>query len=246
MAPDVALAALRSEAAAFRAAASQAEPDAPVPSCPGWTVRDLIGHTGAGFGWIAGHVRRGVTSEPEPRIPVIPDHVDLSWWDGQLAAMIGVLQAVDPDLPAWNWAPRPKTASFWHRLEAHEVAMHRWDAQFAVVSAEPIEMQQAVDGVSEVLDTWLPAGARRGPTDVAGKVALYAVDADEQWHLRLRPGGGFALLDTDTLLDSDDGHERAVAQGTASDLMLALWDRVDVDVLDITGDQRLLEALRTG
>ena len=55
--------------------------------------------------------------------------------------------------------------------------------------------------------------------------------------MRLR-GDGIALLDTDTLLDDDDPHERAMASGTASDLLLALWGRVAFDVLETAGDPR--------
>ena len=71
------------------------------------------------------------------------------------------------------------------------------------------------------------------------------MDAGQVWYVRLR-GTGIALLDTDTLLDDDEHHERAVAAGSASDLMLALYGRVPFDILDVTGDPSLLEALRTG
>jgi hypothetical protein len=37
-----------------------------------------------------------------------------------------------------------------------------------------------------------------------------------------------------------------VANGTASDLALAMWGRVAFDVLDTAGDESLLEALRVG
>ena len=77
---------------------------------------------------------------------------------------------------------------------------------------EPIEPRLASDGVTEVLDSWLPAGRRSGPADRAGMIALHATDVDQVWYVRLR-GAGVALLDTDTLLDSDDHHERATASG---------------------------------
>jgi hypothetical protein len=128
---------------------------------------------------------------------------------------------------------------------AHETAVHRWDAQMAVALNEPIEAKLAADGVTEVLDTWLSAGKRRGPLDHYGVVALRATDVAEVWNVRLR-GEGLALLDTDTLLDHHPHNERAVAIGTASDLLLALYGRVPFDVLDTVGDETLLAALRTG
>jgi uncharacterized protein (TIGR03083 family) len=243
------LASLRSDGPAFHAAVAEAPLDAPVPSCPGWTVADLVTHLGSLYGWVLDHVRRGVTTPPERARPEFdpPAHADLvAWWDERFAALVDALDGLDPELPAWNWAPQTKKAAFWHRRMAHETAVHRWDAQFALVSAEPIEAKLAVDGVAEVLDTWLPAGKGTGPGDASGMVHLTATDAEHEWFVRLRGHGRLALLDIDTLLDSDQHHERAVARGTASDLLLALYGRVDFDVLEVSGDGRLLETLRTG
>jgi uncharacterized protein (TIGR03083 family) len=195
-------------------------------------------------------VGRGVTDPPEKRLsqlPGPPPGTDLvPWWDERYQAAVALLDSLDPELPAWNWAPQTKRAAFWHRRTAHETAIHRWDAQFATINAEPIEPKLAADGISEVLDTWLPAGRRRGPTDVTGIIRLSATDLEHDWLVRLRPGGGIALLDTDTLLDTDEHHQRTAVRGSASDLMLTLYGRIGSDVLDISGDERLLEALRTG
>jgi MDMPI C-terminal domain len=128
---------------------------------------------------------------------------------------------------------------------AHETAVHRCDAQLAGSQLQPVETKLAADGISEVLDTWLPAGRRRGPTDRQGVVHLMATDVAQEWYVRLR-GAGLALLDTGTLLDSDDHHTRTLARGTASDLLLALYGRVPFGVLEIAGDAELLGALRTG
>ncbi|HEV7899500.1 MAG TPA: maleylpyruvate isomerase family mycothiol-dependent enzyme [Planosporangium sp.] len=242
------VAALRAEGTAFRTAVGQGGALAlPVPSCPDWTVEDLVRHLADGYQWVAGHVNRGVTGHPGR-----PDHSTapagsavLDRWDEQYARLLKILDWLDPSLPAWNWAPQTKKAEFWHRRVAHETAVHRWDAQMAVGLSEPVEAKLAADGITEVLDTWLPAGKRRGPLDRHGVVALRATDVAAAWAVRLR-GQGIALLDTDTLLDHDSRHERTIATGTASDLLLALYGRVPFDVLDVVGDETLLAALRTG
>jgi hypothetical protein len=123
------------------------------------------------------------------------------------------------------------------------VSVHRWDAETAAGRATPIEGKLAVDGVSEVLDTWLPAGRRKGPSDLHGVVHLTATDTASEWFVRLR-GAGVALLDTGTILDSDDHHPRAEASGTASDLQLTLMGRLQPDLLVVTGDPRLVLALQ--
>jgi uncharacterized protein (TIGR03083 family) len=246
---DFWLASLRADGPAFRAAVAEAPLTSPVPSCPGWTVRDLVAHLSGVYAFVRDHAPRGLTTMPERSRRQYEPAADadvLAGWDEQFAALLAMLDALDPELPAWNWAPQAKKAGFWHRRMAHETAIHRWDAQFAVVSVEPIEAKLAVDGIAEVLDTWLPSGRGTGLKDVYGMIALHATDADHEWYVRLRGNGGLALLDTDTLLDSDEHHERAVAAGTASDLLLALFGRVGFDVLEISGDERLLDALRTG
>ncbi|OLB81681.1 MAG: hypothetical protein AUI14_02215 [Actinobacteria bacterium 13_2_20CM_2_71_6] len=239
------LAALRADGPAFRAAVAEADPAARVPSCPEWTVAELTGHLTASYRWVTGHVGRAVTTAPEPR-PAGVEPATVAEFDERYAALMSTFDALDPEMPAWNWAPQSKKVAFWQRRMAHETAVHRWDAQMAVGMTEPLEAKLAADGVTEVLDTLLPAGRGKCPADRQGMVALSATDLEQTWHVRLRANGGVALLDTDTLLDDDDLHERAVAQGTASDLQLALWGRVGFDLLILTGEERLFECLRVG
>lgn len=134
---------------------------------------------------------------------------------------------------------------FWPRRMAHETAVHRWDAQLAIAAGEPIEAKLAADGISEVLDTWLPAGRRAVSGQWHGVVQLTATDAAQDWYLRLR-GEGVALLDTATVFGHEDHHARVQVTGTASDLLLALWGRIGYDALGVTGDRTLLDGLRTG
>lgn len=251
---DFWLPALRAEGDAFREAVSrEGILDSRVPSCPEWTVADLVRHVGRACAWMGSHVNRGVVT-----FPGMPDAFDrpdlhgaevLAWMTDQYVELLAMFDALDPELPAWNFAPQPKKAVFWVRRMAHETSIHRWDAQMASGLAEPIPSKLAADGVSEVFEAYLPGVlSLRTPqqtTQHSGIAALHASDVDQEWYVRLR-GGGIALLDTDTLLDDHDHHERVTATGTASDLVLALWGRVPLDVLRVSGDATLLDALRVG
>ncbi|MBX6357283.1 MAG: maleylpyruvate isomerase N-terminal domain-containing protein, partial [Micromonosporaceae bacterium] len=190
---DFWISALRADGPAFRDAVANAPLDAPVPSCPEWTVLDLVHHLGAVYAWVSGHAMRGVVTPPDPRRPDRTGRpagpAALTWWDDEFGRLMEMLDGLDPELPAWNWAPQAKKAWFWHRRMAHETAVHRWDAQMAGGQAEPVEAKLAADGVSEVLDSWLPAGHRRGPADRVGVVQLTAVDAGQEWSVRLRGTG---------------------------------------------------------
>ena len=244
---DFWLAALRADSPVLQEALAQAGPDAAVPSCPGWTCADLVEHLTGVLHRVRAHAPRGVTSrpeqDPEPPRPEWPAALD--GLHRELTGTIETLEALDADLPAWNFAPQAKKAGFWHRRMAHEISVHRWDAEAAAGRPTPVEAKLAADGISEVLDTWLPAGRRQGPTDLHGVVHLVATDVGHEWFVRLR-GMGVALLDTATIFDSDDHHARAQATGTASDLLLMLWGRQRPDRLVTTGDPRLVDALRTG
>lgn len=239
------LAALRREGSAFRSAVTADDLTRPVPSCPAWTVANLIGHLGQTYRWHRAHLLRGATTPPDAEPAEIPaGPAILPWWEESFDALVTALTSTPADFPAWNWSMQPKTALFWHRRMAQETAIHRWDAQVSVGLPEPVETDLAVDGIDEVLDTHLPAGDRMGPTDQAGVVRLQPTDDDTSWTVRVR-GEGLSILDTDTLLD-DGPHAQAAASGSASDLLLALWGRVPLGVLTIEGNAGLVSALRTG
>ena len=245
---DFWLAALRADGPALQDAVAQTGPQTPVAGGPDRTVAELVRHVTGLLRWVRATVTRGVTDRPGPlELPEpLPDWPEaLDRLRRELTGTTETLEALDPDFPAWNWAPQPKRAGFWHRRIAHEISVRRWDAEAAAGRPTPVESKLAADGVSEILDTWLPAGHRTGPTDLHGVVHLVGTDLGQEWFVRLR-GSGIALLDTGTILDSDDHHARAKASGTASDLQLALLGRKRPDQLAITGDPRLVHALRAG
>ncbi|HEV7825342.1 MAG TPA: maleylpyruvate isomerase family mycothiol-dependent enzyme [Mycobacteriales bacterium] len=242
---DFFLDAVRRDGETFLAAARGADLTAPVPPCPKWTVWDLVRHLGVVYHWQRTHFVRGETSEPAHERTTAPEgEAVYDWFAAQHAAVLDALAGLDPDTPAWNWSVQPETGAFWHRRMAQETAVHRWDAQSAATLPQPIEARLAADGVGEVLEVFLPGGRRMGPEDADGVVRLVATDTGDEWAVRVR-GTELAVLDTDTLLDAGPGAQSAAA-GTASDLLLALWGRVQFDVLQVEGDLRLLSALRTG
>lgn len=257
---DLWLTGLRTEATAFAAAVGQPDAlDLPVPSCPNWTVGDLVGHLGRVYAWVDGILRTGSVTRPEQQLasgpatdaPQPARAADLlsgpalvDWWHEQYQRLADLLESLDTDHPAWNWAPQQKRAGFWHRRMALETVLHRWDAQMATGLAGPIDAKLAADGITEALETWLAAGRGIRQGNRRGIVALEATDLDETWFVRLR-GTGIALLDTDTVFD-EEHNERAVATGSTSDLFLAIWGRVLFDVLEISGDTSLFQGLRIG
>lgn len=221
-APDYLDAVRRDGDALLRAVASH--PEAPVPTCPGWTATDLLAHVEGVWRYVA---RQARSAEPvragDPSPAQQPDEpVPVAAADA-LAELLVVLGEIDPAAPSWNWARRePQVAAFWPRRMALETVVHRWDAENAVGRPEPIDPALACDGVDEVLTVFLPRRRGRAKEELTGTAHLHATDAPEgfpgEWTLEFGPAGATELR---------RGHEKADAalKGPAAELLLAVWGR---------------------
>ena len=106
MDPQEHLDSIRAESARLVAAAEAAGLDAPVPSCPDWTVADLLGHIGTVQRWSAGIVERRATEMDYPADVGRPDDPSaLPEWVGVGAARLVEVCAATP-----RAAPMPSKA----------------------------------------------------------------------------------------------------------------------------------------
>jgi uncharacterized protein (TIGR03083 family) len=229
------LVALRRDGAAYEGAVRAAGVDAPVPSCPGWTVADLLEHLGRIHRWVA-----SIVSQRDTQPPAFWDQVDVparaelvDWSAAGWRALADALAATGPDVEVWSWTPW-RTTAFWARRQAHELAVHRFDAQLAAgASPDPVPADQAVDAVDELLELF-PHRRRRPAISGAGEtIHLHATDAAGEWLLRLVPEG----------IEVTREHAKGdvAARGPASDLLLFLFGRVAPTRLEVFGDASLLE-----
>lgn len=230
------VAALRHEAAALAAAARAGDLAAPVPSCPEWTVRDLLAHLGRGFRRVATIIRDHADAEVSFEGVAVPEEGVVEWFEDATAELVEALTNEEPESPAWNWSGDDQTVAFWARRMAHEVAVHRWDAESARGVAAPIEPELAVDGVDELLDVFLPYSLGRRPVDgLEGTFAVVATDAGEAWSGRMRPDS------SEVSRGAAASPPDATLRGTASDLMLAMWGRSAP--VEASGDARITGVL---
>lgn len=228
------------EGAALAAAAERDE-DAVVPSCPGWTVVELVRHLGVIQARTVLLLRTGMTERPSRRdgtLPEAPQEAVLDWYRGTLDELVAQLGDLgDPDRPVWSFSPGQERAGFWPRRMAHETAVHRIDVEQAVGGpVAPVESALAVDGVDEILRTFVPAFAQdRSPGD-GRTVHLHATDAEGEWLVTFEPGRVVVT----------DGHAKgdAAVRGSAGALYLWLWGRLPPDDLDVFGESSAAEALR--
>lgn len=155
-----------------------------------------------------------------------------------MANLLGVLSATSPDEPVWNWFDgKAAPARFWHRRAAHETAVHRWDAQFAVGIPEPLEPALAVDGIDEYLDFVAVGLTHRPVAGLSGSLHLHALDTGSEWTLVLAPNQ----------LRKEGSQMKAATSigGSASDLLLWLLNRcLDLSVLELHGERRIIDSWR--
>jgi uncharacterized protein (TIGR03083 family) len=234
---------LRSDAADLLAAAS-GHLDADVPTCPGWRMERLVGHVGRTYRWTAGWMAGDGTRElarPPGGAAVI------DWTRAGLAELLAAMEEAagedDPDTPVTTWAGE-QPPIFWPRRMAIETAVHRWDAQAAAGDGRPIGTDLALDAVDELFEVILPwRGTGELGSENEGKTMhLHATDVAEgeagegEWLVTVGPSG----------LTVDHKHAKGdvAVRGTASDLLLLLWNRVPADRCEVFGDADLLERWR--
>jgi uncharacterized protein (TIGR03083 family) len=230
--------AIRREGAALAAAARSAGVDAAVPSCGEWTIAELCAHVGRLHRWSAQIVSERPADPTShwkqiarPEGDALLDFVASGY--GPLADVLG---AARPDEACWSWTP-DRTVGFWARRQAHELVVHRWDAQNAAGAAQPIERELAVDGIQELFEI-LPYRPGGPPTGTGETIHLHCTDGDGEWLVGLEPDGVTVV--------NEHAKGDVAARGSASDLLLMMWGRVPVGAVEVFGDAELLERWSDG
>jgi len=228
--------AVRSEGRALGAAARAAGVDAPVPSCPDWTVADLLAHVGRLHLWVAAIVDAGELDPPEHHwsdAEPPPAGERIEWFEHGVEIVADALARAGASRAAWSWTT-DRTAGFWARRQANETAVHRWDAQSAAGTTEPIGHTLAVDGIDEffaLIPFWRGASALQGET--ASSIHLHCTDGDGEWLLRLGADG--------VVVTREHAKGDVALRAPASALVLFLYGRVDASAGEVFGDAALLD-----
>ncbi len=232
------------------AAAARSGLHASVPCCPGWTVRDVVEHTGIVHRHKTAIVRERLLENPEP--PEAPAAELLPWFTSGLGELLDVLRSADPAERVYTWNPKHQTVGFWYRRMAHETLIHRVDAEQAHGSISPIDPELAADGVDEVLVDYVGGypewGNFRPGSDTA---RLSCTDRPDRWDVQFgrfvgtSPNTGTAH-DLDAFIVTPDIEAPGVIiNGRAADLDLWLWGRSPIDRLTVVGNAAVATLLRS-
>ena len=235
--------ALRAAGDQMAVAVAGLDPEAPVPPCPEWRVRDLVRHTGGVHRWATGFVRGGtepVRAELEDVAGGWPADAELAPWLAQgCADLVAALVEAPDDLDCWTFLPAPSPRAMWARRQAHETAIHRADAQRAAGSPlSPLDPAFAADGVDELLTLFVPRRGTGLRADPPVTLRMACADDDAAWLLLL---GADGVTTTATVGHEGSGGADCSVTGRAADLYYALWHRAAGDDLAVSGDAAVLD-----
>jgi len=227
---------LRADAARLREVAAMGLA-APVPSCPGWTVSDVVAHTAEVYSHKVACTRLGHPPDPWPP-PEWQGREPVAAFDAALADLLGLFESHEPDHPSHTWWPPDQTVGFWMRRMALETAVHRVDAELGHDVATPVEPDLARDGIDELLvmmlagDEWADVGTQ-APVDAVVRVTC----SGRSWTVALD-------ADAVTVDRSADGDAAVEITGDPSALYLWLWGRGGTEALALTGDPEVSDGFR--
>ncbi len=234
---------------------------ATVPSCPDWSVDDLVWHlTEVQHFWasiVGGRLDDPSDAGGQTR-PAGPDLV--ATFLATSARLIEALEGADPAAPCWTWYEPDQRVGWVQRRQANEALIHRVDAELALAAVGgpdvgPIDPELAADGIDEFLLVMLgadplPAGAQF--TAEPDRIGLVAADAPNQptWSVQI---GRLTGVDPDgtavdegaiTVSEFDPATPHAaIVRGPAAELDRWLWRRGRLETAAIEGDRGLVERL---
>ena len=208
----------------------------PVPTCPGWTVADLVTHTGEVYHDKITSTLLGRRPE-EDEYPHAPGEGEdlLEWFDGALATLLDTFGSRAPDSHSYTWYDPDQTVGFWERRMAQETVVHRVDAEAAVGMVTSADEQLAIDGIDEALHLFLSYAIGEDPDE--------DIDTYAGRSLQVRTGS-WAWQVTVDLTDPVDkipftrGAKPAQATVSAepSELLLWVWGRRPDSAVTLHGD----------
>ncbi|MFJ9629531.1 maleylpyruvate isomerase family mycothiol-dependent enzyme [Streptomyces sp. NPDC101175] len=231
---------------AFRAAVAAApDLDAQVPTCPDWTLLDLVQHLGTVHRRWAAIVAAGpADSRATPAPSEAPrERAELIAWSAESTRqLLDALREFGPDRGCWTWwadSQSPRTSGAVARHQVQEAMVHTYDAQITAGEPQPLSEEAAVDGVEEFLFTCC-ATTSAWPHDLA--TVDYHATEGRSWRLALSDAGATATP-VPASAPIPAGTAYASARGTAGEIVLFLYGRTYVDSLKYDGERRLFDQL---
>jgi uncharacterized protein (TIGR03083 family) len=231
LSPDRYVAEIEASTAGLAEILAEHDESLPIPTCPEWTLRQLVTHVGRAHRWAAEITRtRSDSFIPFRQVPdgKLPDDraEQRAWLQAGAALIVEAVREADSDL-VWTFTGLVP-AGFWIRRMAHETLVHRADAELAAGNQpEPvIDAEVAADAIDEWLT--LLTGGILGDAGHRTK----ALPASAALHIHVTDDGlggrGEWMIRQDTgnlIVEPGHGKGDAALTGPAASLLLVLMRR---------------------
>jgi uncharacterized protein (TIGR03083 family) len=222
-----------------------------VPTCPDWTLAQLVRHIGGNLRSLELAVRSGTPVEdPGRQVPDVagPEGDDPAALDAWLAeaalTCAGTLRNAGPGAEAQVWVFQRSTA-FWARRAANDLVVHRADAAGTVDADYTVAPDLGADAIDELLELISdPQVAQSSPrlAELRGpgrSIHLHATDTEAglgaEWLIELGTDG----------FTWRRGHDKATValRGPLADVLLVFHRRLPADSkrVEVVGDAALLD-----
>jgi uncharacterized protein (TIGR03083 family) len=230
---DEHVAAAEREAKAYVAVLREVDGDPRVPTCPEWTLADLTRHVGQFTGFWTHVVCEGAgrSKTPFEEMPAAAGD-RAAWYEGLAGHLVEQFRAAEATSPVWTWNADDQTAGFVARRVAHELAIHRLDAQLSIDAGEPVDSALAADGIEEIF--MMATISRQAGRGAGETLHLHATDTGHEWFLVLGSDG----------LTVEREHKKGdlAVRGAVADLELYLYQRPPFGPVELIGDPTVVDA----
>jgi uncharacterized protein (TIGR03083 family) len=237
--------ALRDENARFAEAAERSGGTAPVATCPGWSIDDLVFHMVKVQNMFHGMISTPSAQSPKdlPRIERASNSADLL---GQFHAgaqrLENLLAGLDDGDAVWTFTGGD-IALWVKRRQAQEALVHRFDAESASGDVSHADAALCADGVDELLHVFLPLRFDTEKYPMVGSVHLHCTDTDGEWMIAPSSSG--------VVVSREHAKGDVALRGPAQLLLRVMWHRISVDDAmaggaEVFGSRAALDALLGG
>jgi len=215
----------------------------PVPTCPGWTIMQLLRHVGRGDRWAAQIITDRADASLDPRLvrdgkPPADAPGAIRWLTESPAVLLAAVVAAGSRTAVSTFLG-PRDAAWWIRRRLHEATVHRADAAIALGTPYELRAELAADGISEWLERLADEqGLGRPPSLPTGKsMTVRATDpqlTSNSWTVL----GGSAGMQR---VGGPSARADVTLTGPATGLLLALLRRTSAENAGVTvhGDTAL-------
>lgn len=211
-----------------------------VPTCPDWTVDDLVRHVATTYLHKVECMR--LNAQPSPWPPDFSAEPALELLSRAHTALVAEFTSRLPASAAFTWYGPDQTVGFWLRRMAQETVIHRIDAELAAgVESRPIPDDLAVDGIDEILQVFLAWPSREWLEDFAeplskGDGSVLVSAGGQSWLVAWDSAGVSA--------EPVKGAADAEITGSSDAVLRWLWRRSGDDVIAVSGNVDKVAQLR--